>query len=186
MGVCFRYVGTVRNLGDPPSLVTGDQPRPAPGQLAKYNQALPRDKLCVYFFGPEPDNTRYGQILSLMTSANIEMYSFDGKDGIRKHQTFDPRGDVYDDFLSTHVEDAPGHALQLTELRKVFKVWVAEKQHVCATDDRALKATFIAKLGDIYCNTWKSPKIVWQGGHLTGWRNKRLVEPADQHSMQSE
>ena len=57
-----------------------------PGQLAKYQHAIPRDKLAVYFFGRPPAvNKKYHSILHMTVSFGIETHSIDKDDNIVTH-----------------------------------------------------------------------------------------------------
>ena len=47
------------------------------GQLAKYQNALPRDHNIVYFFGPTPTSRKLHEVYTLMTASGIKMYSVD-------------------------------------------------------------------------------------------------------------
>jgi hypothetical protein len=56
------------------------------GQLAKYNNALPRQRNCAYFFGPKPCTKRVGDIFNILRAAGIEMYHIDEFDVIHRHE----------------------------------------------------------------------------------------------------
>ncbi len=56
------------------------------GQLTKYQQASPRAKLAVYFFGPRPNANRVQSIEHTMAAHNIHMFSFADNDQLVVHQ----------------------------------------------------------------------------------------------------
>jgi len=137
-----------------------------PGQLQKYQKALKRPNQCVYFFGEEPGNERFGQIIELMKDANIEVFSFDSNDHIRKHDIVEPEPDHFDKFAEAHIVEEDGARLGFLDLRSAFMVW-AEKEKRTIPQKSKLLHLFTSKLGARYHNQL-------DGTWLNGWRNKRL------------
>jgi len=110
-----------------------------PGQLSKYNQACPRMRKCVYFFGPPPSSQKMQDILKLMTSQGIEMYSFDADDEIITHvletnfdvkvkSTHEIESDSLKKFLSDEdqVIFSEGSRVDFQTLKKAFEAYVGK------------------------------------------------------------
>lgn len=118
------------------------------GQLAKYQQALPRTKKAVYFFGDEPGNERFGQIVALMKDADVEMYSFDANDNIRKHDVIETaRRDDFDDFQSECLVVEKGAVIKIKDLYPCFQQWATRNNRAVSSGTSTLKALFEERLG---------------------------------------
>ena len=70
------------------------------GQLFRYQRAVKKDRLCVYYFGARPSGRKVKEIYELMRAAGIEMYSFAPDDSIVHHgeneleEEVDPAGNM--------------------------------------------------------------------------------------------
>jgi len=141
------------------------------GQLAKYNRAVKRPRLCVYFFGPEPRKERYEQILDLMTEANIEMYSFDASDEVKSHKRVankSPPEIHVDEFHQTCLIEAPGAIIKWTDILSAFRSWSAQKRYIIPEKKAEIKLLFENKLR---CN---SKDVRANGVTVDGWKNLGL------------
>ena len=81
-----------------------------PGQLAKYQQAVPRDKLAVYFFGSLPAASKLASIRSMMVSFGINMHSIDQDNQIIAHEppVHPPPPNDLDRWLRQRLQKAGG------------------------------------------------------------------------------
>ena len=72
----------------------------AMGQLAKYQQACPRARSCVYFFGVKPANKKLHDTVALFLDKGVEVYSFCDDDSIEKHERVNavPKCDIFAEF----------------------------------------------------------------------------------------
>jgi hypothetical protein len=64
-----------------------------------YNQLIPKERLCAYFFGPTPDRKRLTLIRELMEKFGIEMYSFDSNDIPYAHVPVEASNGVVKTFI---------------------------------------------------------------------------------------
>jgi hypothetical protein len=146
------------------------------GQLAKYNRAVKRPRLCVYFFGPEPKKERYEQILDLMTEANIEMYSFDASDETRRHLPAVPQVSKLEDavrlYVATELKEDVGHGIKWTQMDELFRVWLQKHDSTIVVPLRkVLRLSFESAIG-VEADQWNTKHC----GHISkGWKNLRFV-----------
>jgi hypothetical protein len=145
-----------------------------PGQLAKYNQAVPRARLCAYFFGEEPIPERYGQILELMKTFNIDVFAVDARGEIRRCETHLAANDTSAAaqlFATEYVVAETNSKIKRHILFFAFRVWAKLKAQSCALPmDKEMTALFVPHLGSLYSNHW-------QGEWLTGWKDRKLLLP---------
>ncbi len=92
-----------------------------PGQLATYQQAVPRVNSVVYFFGAMPSYNRFLSIRSLMTRHNISMYSIDSDDVITEYPS---EVSAVSSELKTFLQEkgvyCEGDKVLLSDVRKAF------------------------------------------------------------------
>jgi len=147
-----------------------------PGQLARYQKALARPNQCVYFFGEEPGNERFGQIIELMKDANIEVFSFDAADRIRKHDVVEPEPDHFDKFAETHIVKEDGALLQWRDVLTLFRSWALVEDRQFPTSKSKIQDLFVSRLGPIIDNRFHKR-------NLYGWKNLRLADPTVNHQL---
>ena len=108
------------------------------GQLAKYQKAMPKQRSCVYFFGPRLSSKKTNDIVELMQAAGIEMYSFDHKDNIERHESVAPcetgEAKVFKDFIENN-------------LVRVVENGVLSREH--AITHKSIKQRFISSFEEI-------------------------------------
>lgn len=149
------------------------------GQLAKYNRAVKRPRLCVYFFGPEPKKERYEQILDLMAEANIEMYSVDAGDGIVRHERVShEQVTAFREFASKHITRIQNARLCEKDLRVRLNMWETTPECVIQFPESktGLREIFVSVLGPRFQNQFN-------GISLTGWKHCQLVQDCSCCSM---
>lgn len=103
-----------------------------PGQLAKYQQAVKRDKVCVYFFGPEPSGERYEQILALMEVAGIEVFSFGPDDEVHEHRQHVTMS-IVDRFARDRLVRQEGITLKRPDGIRAMREWAQENERPSRT-----------------------------------------------------
>jgi hypothetical protein len=111
-----------------------------PGQLDKYHRACPRPRRCVYFFGVPPSAARIHEVLNMMISHGIEMYSVGPDDEVISH-TMVPQNDhettdSFGTWLQDHVITVPGKRIHIHRFINVYGKEV--KRGVLATKLRAM------------------------------------------------
>jgi hypothetical protein len=144
-----------------------------PGQLAKYHQAVRRDKLCVYFFGPEPSGERYAQVLALMEAADIEVYSFGPDDEVRKHESTQPGLDVPGmraliQFQESHIIAEKRAVLDWRSTLTAFRDWASSNGLRLPEKDKVVKELFMVRFGKFVDNRSGNMNVY-------GWRHFRYM-----------
>lgn len=156
-----------------------------PGQLAKYHQAVPRPRRCVYFFGDEPGPERYGQILELMKDAGIEVFSVNSQGEVTPREIINPIGTtegLFRIFASQYIVERPKQersGLQRTDLADAFRQWVLGRNtSFVVPENKELYILFDRCFGTFYDNQWYGKK-------LRGWKHRALVSATTAESTVS-
>ncbi len=131
-----------------------------PGQLATYQQAVPRVNSVVYFFGAMPSYNRFISIRSLMTRHNISMYSIDSDDVITEHPS---EVSAVSSELKTFLQEkgvyCEGDKVLLSDVRKEFARHIGKS--VSKNLDRGTFAQVDSRWKVMRANACKScPKTV--------------------------
>lgn len=110
------------------------------GQLRRYQMFVKKARLCTYFFGSRPNDTKVRMIEKLLKEAGIEMYSFNADDSVKQYgkaegpfieckisQQVIPDNDLIESFIEKSVvktEDA-GDRVSQSAMYAAFKKWYA-------------------------------------------------------------
>jgi hypothetical protein len=81
----------------------------------------------------------------------------------------------FEDFKAKFIVGEKGSALVCKELKKAFLKWAVGEGKEVSTKDKVCKALFDSSLGERFDNQWPAKPGGWKGGHLTGWKNMKLL-----------
>jgi len=140
-----------------------------PGQLAKYQQALPRSRSCVYFFGTEPPKKRYEQIVNLMEAANIEVFSFDVDDEVQEHRQHAAKS-IVDEFARERLVRQEGITLERPDGITAMRDWAQQNGKDIPNNDLELARLMSTRLGSVvnhYDSRFRRTKY--------GWKDLRVI-----------
>lgn len=139
-----------------------------PGQLAKYQQAIPRSRSCVYFFGTEPPKDRYEQIINLMEAANIEVFSFDTSDEVQEHRQHAAMS-IVDEFARERLVRQEGITLKRPDGITAMRDWAQQNGKDIPNNNLELARLMSTRLGPVV-----SHHDSRFGRTKYGWKDLRL------------
>ena len=120
-----------------------------PGQLDKYNHAVPRSKLCVYLFGSKPKKDKSVKAIEeFFKRHRIEMFSFQDNDEIVQHTVIEGEGEGEGDknadnlvqsFLNNHLSPLEGSSVHVHQIAESYNRYLADKLVKFKVDTRWMK-----------------------------------------------
>ena len=154
----------------------------AVGQLLSYNNAVPRSKLSVYFYGPQPAPEKIGFVLEFCRKNGVHIYSFDkDDDAITEHFVIDPREgltNVVNNFVKEKMMRDENSMVSWVDLFSEFKKYHNRPVTAKNVSVDELRGA-LTKLGFGFVDTDIRPakNVVVKFRGYKGWRLRDPVAP---------